>query len=335
MPDGTAEQLALSKRIQISDVIYLYVKGSGNVSEYSFPRGHAKSDYMTEILKYHTEKGCGNMGEITGANTNESKRHYIADEELGGIEREYTETDRKADVGDFVKPSFGPSPYFGGLSLYSVVDVDADDVGDIAVYDDGDNFHVLTPGYFSTYEKTDIIRHNGERYRLVDRKAEVGDKVISLKGDGSIGLLAGNIYTVAKSHKVVSGHLVEVIDDQTDLHGLTEKGYRIIEPVIGEKETDAPSESQPDLIDLVIRLTRKVAELEKEISAMGDVFERRDSWFEHRLSVVKKTADNADYKAGQALTSTSQFAEKLTDSEISVKLDGRTVARVITGSADE
>ncbi len=230
-------------------------------------------------------KGSDNMREITGANTNESKRHYIADESLGGIDREYVEVDRKADVGDYVVITDNRSYGYVEGSIVKVTQLVSNNVSEL----DGSFLHVTSE--YKTLSPTDIIRHNGERYRLVDRMAKVGEKVIAV--ESGVAIRAGEIY---------SGEKPSVYN----LIGI----FNVLEPVIDEKETDAPTESQPDLIDLVIRLTRKVAELEKRVN-------------------------DADYKAGQALTSTSQFAEKLTDSEISVKLDGRTVARVITGSADE
>lgn len=292
---------------------------------FNLPRKHAKSDYMTELLKYHTKKGSDNMS----TNTDESKRHYIADEKLGGIEREYVETDRKAVVGDFVKPSFGPSPYFGGLSLYSVVDVDADDVGDIAVYDDGDSFHVLSPGYFSTYEKTGIIRHNGERYRLVDRKAEVGEIILinEINQNTMRDMTVGGTYMVFEK-PIYPCDYVNVSDDVETVASAFDGSYYVLEPAIDEcsdkldgdqsiqqqyreyADRKAIAESQPDLIDLVIRLTRKVAELEKDTDAAID-----------GAANALSTANKADYKAGQALTTAELQAENvdmLTDDIVSL-----------------
>lgn len=239
------------------------------------------ADALTMESEYTKESD--NMREITGENTNESKRHYIADEELGGVEREYVETDRKADVGDYVYIHHcAETPEISGKIGKCLVNDEYDDgsidvdipssiYGSYSFIDaDYDDYYALSP--------TDIIRHNGERYRMVDRRAEVGDRVFH-KDDGIITSV-----TASRNGLV---EVEEYIDDEgDDVYGFGISSYHLIAPVTNEQETDAPTESQPDLEDLIIRLSRKVAELEK-------------------------TANNADYKAGQALTTAELQAEKI------------------------
>ena len=235
------------------------------------------------------------------ANTSESKRHYIADEELGGVEREYTETDRRAVVGDYIVGNSG--------AIYEVNNVsDSGTVfGEISV--------VAHRGDYKTLSPTDIIRHNGERYRMVDRKADVGESILIVDE-----YMSGGKYSEGDVLKVdgVGSSGVYVNSAKTKI-GPNNSGYIsygeyiVLEPVIDERETDAPSDSQPDstpdLIDLVIRLTRKVAELEKDTDAAID-----------GAANALSTANNADFKAGQALTTAELQQERVEMHSDSIEL---------------
>lgn len=263
------------------------------------------------------------------ANTNETKRHYIADEELGGIPREYVETDRKAVVGDYVVGSGKFIRKVYGLVKSGVIKVET--LG-------GDDRGTYTSDFYKTLSPTDIIRHNGERYRLVVRKAEAGE-IILIKANEEIWM---RDMTVGKMYEVVldyPGNYVEVMDDVNDSAQAVVGNYYVIEPVIdvgSEKlegdqsiqqqyreyaERKAIAESQPDLVDLVIRLTRTVAELEKRVGKEDSLaLKAHHKAYNNRLDVeelydkvaeLEKTADNADYKAGQALTTAELQAEKL------------------------
>ncbi|WP_345806214.1 hypothetical protein [Bacillus subtilis] len=104
--------------------------------------------------------------------------HVLADEALGGIKREYAEVKRKAKIGE------------------KVIIVDAD-VQDEEPYDNGDIFKVekkyglsettrtkcnrfILDTEYHVLEPTDIIHINGFRYEMINRKAEVGEKIISI-----------------------------------------------------------------------------------------------------------------------------------------------------------
>ncbi|GIN80485.1 hypothetical protein JF533_18820 [Bacillus subtilis] len=116
------------------------------------------------------------------ANSN-VKIHVLADETLGGIKREYVEVDRKAAVGEKVIVSSIKTYNMRDMTVGSVYDVISgsgagvtsvlvkDDVGDKACADHN-GYHVLEP--------TDIVHIDGQRYEMADRKAKVGEKVITI-----------------------------------------------------------------------------------------------------------------------------------------------------------
>ncbi|MGG4089703.1 hypothetical protein ABEV65_19810 [Bacillus licheniformis] len=188
--------------------------------------------------------------------TNE-KIHVLADESLGGIKREYVEVNRKAKLGE------------------KIVIVDADPgYGDH--YSNGDFFTVeLYTGYgsgvatkcghhvgnneYCTLEPTNVVHIDGERYEMVDRKAEVGEKVIITRSDdfpkGFVDFVKefddffddGSFFL----NKGVPGE--DFLDVDVD-------DYRVLVPAESSEEEPQPS----DPIDVIANLATRVAELERE-----------------------------------------------------------------------
>lgn len=199
----------------------------------------------------------------------------LKDAELGGVEREYTEVKRKACVGERVKVI---SDKYEGDGHHNVGDVRYviyedrwhDGVG-ISVSDkyveatnwkDGvglnhDRYVVLTP--------TDVVHIDGKRYRMVKRKAAVGERITPIVG--------GRYYTAGKVYEVTllspegeSTH-VHFTDNCGDRWHLAHSNYRVLEPLSGEEETPANTAylalQLESLAEAVAKLTLKVAELEK------------------------------------------------------------------------
>ncbi|MGG2979511.1 hypothetical protein ABEO48_09060 [Bacillus licheniformis] len=205
--------------------------------------------------------------------TNE-KIHVLADESLGGIKREYVEVDRKAKEGE------------------KIVIVDKRYPGDI--YENGDIFTVdreAPPGsgfvecgeatsgmncggliYLGEYrvlEPTNIVHIDGpdgtERYEMVDRKAEVGEKVIITRSDdfpkGFVDFVKefddffddGSFFL----NKGVPGE--DFLDVDVD-------DYRVLVPAESSEEEPQPS----DPIDVIANLATRVAELERENKRIKD-----------------------------------------------------------------
>ncbi|WP_315986159.1 coiled-coil domain-containing protein [Bacillus licheniformis] len=207
--------------------------------------------------------------------TNE-KIHVLADESLGGIKREYVEVDRKAEVGD------------------KIVIVDKRYPGDI--YENGDIFTVdreAPPGsgfvecgeatsgmncggliYLGEYrvlEPTNIVHIDGpdgtaERYEMVDRKAEVGEKVVVVDDEDSSeefgNFRIGEVGTVESyaTDDTYFGEYANVrVSDGRDIP-LYLHEYRVLVPLESSEEEPQPS----DPIDVIANLATRVAELERE-----------------------------------------------------------------------
>lgn len=206
------------------------------------------------------------LGKMTKTN---EKIHVLADESLGGIKREYVEVDRKAEKGE------------------KIVIVDADPgYGDH--YSNGDFFTVeLYTGYgsgvatkcghhvgnneYCTLEPTNVVHIDGpdgtaERYEMVDRKAEVGEKVVVVDDEDSSeefgNFRIGEVGTVESyaTDDTYFGEYANVrVSDGRDIP-LYLHEYRVLVPVESSEEEPQPS----DPIDVIANLATRVAELERE-----------------------------------------------------------------------
>ncbi|MFN2748082.1 hypothetical protein ACINLE_07055 [Bacillus sp. z60-18] len=191
--------------------------------------------------------------------TNE-KIHVLADESLGGIKREYVEVDRKAEGGE------------------KIVIVDA--ILSFGKYHNGDIFDLATKRSaivrtacgkciydeeYNVLEPTNIVHIDGDRYEMVDREAEVGEKVIVTKSDDFPKGLIDTVEYCYDCSDYGSIDLVEGVDDLTYLDAKYEE-YRVLVPVESSEEEPQPS----DPIDVIANLATRVAELERENKRIKD-----------------------------------------------------------------
>lgn len=149
--------------------------------------------------------------------TNE-KIHVLADESLGGIKREYVEVDRNADVGDRV---IADGTYREVVAISSRCGVCLDGDESIGI-----------PHSYRVLEPTNIVHIDGERYEMVDRKAEVGEKVIHMNE----GKSEGRVTEVAD----VGVGMIDVIEyedpDGEITCGLSHGFYRVLVQLPKENE---------------------------------------------------------------------------------------------------
>ncbi|MEH7652326.1 hypothetical protein [Bacillus safensis] len=186
----------------------------------------------------------------------EEKRtiHVLKDEKLG-VDREYVAVDRNAEVGEKIIVTFSRDFPEGFIANVKELDDNYDD-GSCYLdrthrcedYLDGtlEEYHVLEP--------TDIVHIDGERYRLEDRKAEGGEKVIAKNVDGKWPGLVSEVldslkYAVTISGCVINGKKASVID-----HGY----YYVLTPV--QEATEA---QESDVITVLANLGAEVAELKR------------------------------------------------------------------------
>lgn len=191
--------------------------------------------------------------------TNE-KIHVLADESLGGIKREYVEVDRKAKVGDMVVL---PGE---GNSAEHVVEVRGFE-GDYKL----ESGFYIRQDFVNTLEPTNIVHIDGERYEMVDRKAEVGEKVVVVNDEDSSeefgNFRIGEVGTVESyaTDDTYFGEYANVrVSDGRDIP-LYLHEYRVLVPVESSEEEPQPS----DPIDVIANLATRVAELERQVKKLN------------------------------------------------------------------
>ncbi|WP_420914398.1 hypothetical protein [Bacillus licheniformis] len=203
--------------------------------------------------------------------TNE-KIHVLADESLGGIKREYVEVDRKAEVGDKIIVTEGDDFPVGHIDTVAHWYDNYDD-GSIDLFEGFDN-DIFLDGNREEYrvlEPTNIVHIDGpdgtaERYEMVDRKAEVGEKVVVVDDEDSSeefgNFRIGEVGTVESyaTDDTYFGEYANVrVSDGRDIP-LYLHEYRVLVPVESSEEEPQPS----DPIDVIANLATRVAELERE-----------------------------------------------------------------------
>lgn len=196
-----------------------------------------------------------------------TKTHLISDEQLGGVLREYVEVDRKAEVGDKVVVLSDWTRRFSEGQIVEPTKTCSD--GSIyARHLEGtlDGCARLENHEYKTLEPTDIIQIDGERYRMADRKANVGDKVIVIN---SPVIKTGTIGTCIANSAGYDGLItidVHFYEDEYTLINTELDEYRVLEPLLSPEELSQPT----DQLDIIARLTRKVAQLERDIEMVID-----------------------------------------------------------------
>lgn len=281
-----------------------------------------------------------------------SKTHLIADESLGGVLREFVEVDREAKDGDFAvfktkyKGITPGKPY--------EINVTKSHGGMIEFYDDNGDEHWwgIPSEEFTIVESTDIVQIDGVRYRMVDRKAEVGEKVIVVVANDT--LVYRNV-----------GEIVEIIETDGDTfggmikpHDFGEKGaiyhfqYLVLEPVEPAEESDDvltvdETEASKSVIDLLANLARRVADLEQKLGEYArkiDGIEIDIQNINIDLGAVEETATELDQKINrlgstneQAITALArdietwaQEVERLAGSQsVTLTFDSATIAKIM------
>ncbi|MEI2356077.1 hypothetical protein [Mesobacillus zeae] len=200
-----------------------------------------------------------------------TKTHLIADESLGGVLREYIEVDREAIIGDYV------------VVFKQDVCIVTDDISiayrlkrpdgkelcglfeaeDVTALDPTDIVHVwITAG-----DLKGLVR-----YRLVERKAEVGEKVLDLS-DGEI-LEINNI----------RGDGRRLYDESAPIW---EEEYRVLIPVNFE-----PAEPTPDIHDILANLAARVHDLESQLRDTQGNVERQGAEIETVKHLAKSNEED-------------------------------------------
>ena len=162
-----------------------------------------------------------------------AKVYLIEDDTIGGVDREYVEVDRKANVGDYVRLLF---------------------TGSVIKVREGDESEVdsqINDGMIKTLEPTDIVVIDDIRYRLAERRAEVGEKVI-------VTVKHTQFFKIGDVFEVVHNDFAIPAVGDEKYNNILEGLYSVLIPVDSE-----PAEPTPDIHDLIANLAQRVTSLER------------------------------------------------------------------------
>ncbi|CDN42054.1 hypothetical protein [Paenibacillus sp. P22] len=221
----------------------------------------------------------------------------LRDEKLGGIEREYTEVKRLACVGERIKIVNAWMTY-GTYDNGAVFTVDRVSGGSVYVnlakFPGGNSGGYISKREYVVLDPTEIVRIGGERFRMVDRKAAVGERII-IVATADRRWKNGAVFTVRESEP--SGVWIKHPEGNIGgKAGVFHREYRVLEPLASAAAP--PSTSGPaDLTEVVANLARRVAELERLIApsqvARGTVPNRRPSFLKPtRDEIVQRAKDD-------------------------------------------
>lgn len=188
----------------------------------------------------------------------------LKDESLGGVEREYREVKRKADVGEriLVVTAMASNGSYANGDVLTVKSTSSG--GGVSIETNGRDMvsFVLLEEYV-TLEPSDIIRIDGARYRMVDRKAAVGERVIVTGERATFEI--GKVFVVEdvdwaypaaglrNGHNAIDGH------------------YRVLEPVESAEQPEPLSaKPAPDqAAEIIAKLTMSVSTLASQVQSLA------------------------------------------------------------------
>jgi hypothetical protein len=220
-----------------------------------------------------------------------SNVHILPDENLGGgpngqILREFVEVDRNADIGEkivIVDPSY--FQYGDWYTKGTVMTVtETDEYGNVYC----GKYDLIDKDEYRTLEPTDVVRiketyEHGKwdyiRYRLVDRKAKAGEKVIVV--DAYINgesYKNGDIFVVREAR-----HSVIFVTIGSGRHiALSHFEYNVLEPVEPAQTAEPePVEvdtrhASPQVVDMLANLAQRITEIERKLDDFKTFISRID-----------------------------------------------------------
>lgn len=252
-----------------------------------------------------------------------SKIHVLPDENLGGVLREFVEVDREANVGDKIVIVNPHECQFGyRYTKGTIMSVEkANEDGDVYC----GKFDIIEQSEYQTLEPTDIVHIDGKRYRLVDREAKVGERIIIVNGYGWYRDKVGYIYDVIHPSKYDfegndnSKAYVEYEKNAYNdvIHFVRRGDYRVLEHIEPNEIVNSEEGGDKSVLDLLANLAQRVAELERQqkenreliIKAFESIYgkdnvftvEERVAMLEREVSEMYKRLRKSEEKIEMAL----------------------------------
>ena len=142
----------------------------------------------------------------------------------------------------------------------------------------------------------EVIVYNGKKYKLVNRVAKAGDLVIYAFEGHNTKTFDGVVSIVEESGASSVDITPYYNNDDEEVIGICHGSYRVLKPMELDTPEDLPEPKSNT--EIIANLARRVYELENRLNST-----------EIDLQTFAETAETADYKAGQALTSSAAVGE--------------------------
>lgn len=219
--------------------------------------------------------------------------HVIADE--NGVVREYREVKRRAKAGEKIKIVNTQDDRWKNGDVF----IAANDASAGGLFIDhpkgriGGLAGVLNSEYV-VLEPTDIVHHDGKRYREVDRKAREGEMVHIYRDVMFHGIKVGTITAVTRNVRgaEVNGRYLEEEDG-------SDRCYYVLEPITDVAETSQTFD------DHIKTLQTRLETLEKRVAAL-----------ETKVGAQQNNSETTRKALGEALLEALKDSAKAIDAEI-------------------
>ncbi|ANY67714.1 hypothetical protein BBD42_15505 [Paenibacillus sp. BIHB 4019] len=199
----------------------------------------------------------------------DEKITVLPDEKLGGIQREYNEVKRKAAVGECIKivAAVNALGHYANGDVFTVTESRRGsarfNVKPTPTCQDG-VFFAFDHEYV-VLEPTDIVRIDGERFRMVDRKAAVGERIIVTDIGGKSYASGGYFFRLGDVAVALYGGDNDIC---ANFHGgerwVANCAYNVLEP-LATVATPTVTTGIP-----LTELSAKVSALETQVSGLTD-----------------------------------------------------------------
>lgn len=180
---------------------------------------------------------------------------------------------------------------------------------------------------------TNVVHIDGDRYEMVERQAEVGEKVIMTRQYRTYRLAKGAVYNVIDDG--ISATEVRAADNS--VWAISHGHYRVLVPLASDEPSDdfdaALTEADirncpAKVIDMLASLSQRVVELERSLSDLGDANERAYKRVAERVEESAKNIETlAQELEGVKRKVPKSGAELLSDAFASLAKYERSVGR--------
>ncbi len=128
---------------------------------------------------------------------------------------------------------------------------------------------------YNVFMPTDFVHIDGERYRMVDRKAKVGEKVIIVDAKWAFGKYENGSVIVAEDVDEVGIYIDDVKEVKRNEKGfIAHEEYRVLEPVERVEPVLSTSDLIANLAKRVVELERRLSDINADVSEVNDRIDR-------------------------------------------------------------